>query len=324
MRAMQQTGKLLKDVSMAEEGLMSTSVERSAQDIISDAMRLQADSGVVRAVPRIRSANAPAIGLHALDRDFEVPTDSARTAADAPVRAAHQIAVSLDLERLQRMGYVVPGRSRSPVAAQFGEIKRPLLTNARSAQALADRLALIMVTSAMPKEGKTFCAVNLALSMSLEVDTSVLLVDADVVRPGLMQRFAVQDRPGLLDLLIDRKLNVSDVVLKTNIPKLSILPAGVPSNLSSELLASDAMDELLLSLVEEDPNRVVIFDAPPLLVTTEAKILAARVGQVVMIVAASGTPRSELMEAFAKVEHCPIVMSVLNKASRPAIPLGYG
>ncbi|MEP7316705.1 MAG: hypothetical protein ABI667_08400 [Sphingomicrobium sp.] len=143
------------------------------------------------------------------------------------------------------------------MALQFGEIKRPLLTNARSPQAVADRLALIMVTSAMPKEGKTFCAINLAISMSLEIDTSVLLVDADVNRPGLLQRFAVQDRLGLLDLLTDRQLDVSDVVFKTNVPKLSILPAGAPRDLSAELLASNAMDELLLSLVTADPNRVV-------------------------------------------------------------------
>ncbi|MEP7316707.1 MAG: hypothetical protein ABI667_08410 [Sphingomicrobium sp.] len=210
------------------------------------------------------------------------------------------------------------------MAAQFGEIKRPLLTNARSERAVADRLALIMVTSAMPNEGKTFCAINLAISMSLEIDTSVLLVDADVNGPGLLQLFPNRGGLGLLDLLTDRQLDVSDVVFKTNVPKFSILPAGAPRNLSSELLASDAMDELLLSLIAADPNRVVIFDAPPLLVTTEAKVLAARVGQVVMIVAAASTPRSALVEAFAEVEHCPIVMSVMNKARTPEISLGYG
>ncbi len=262
-------------------------------------------------------------GMRARMEDFEMPAEKAQGAFEVRGRAS-QTTVKLDLERLQDSGYVVPGSTRSAMAEQFGQIKRPLLTNARSAESLANRLSLIMVTSALPREGKTFCAINLAISMAFEIDTSVLLVDADVMRPEVLQRLGIHAERGLLDLLTDRQLRLSDVVLKTNVPKLSILPAGMPNNISSELLASDAMENLLLSLATSDSNQVVIFDTPPLLVTTEAKVLAARMGQVVLVVAASSTPCSALVEAFATVEQCPVVMSVLNKARVPAIPLGYG
>jgi protein-tyrosine kinase len=108
-------------------------------------------------------------------------------------------------------------------------------------------------------------------------------------------------------------------VLHTNVPKLSVLPAGRHNHLSTELLASAAMDTLLRRLSSEYPGQVVVFDAPPLLLTSEAKVLASRVGQVVVVVEAARTQRASVKEAFAAVEQCPNVMSVLNKASRPAI-----
>lgn len=232
--------------------------------------------------------------------------------------------VNIELGALERSGYGVSTGTRSSIAEHFSQIKRPLLTNARSASSTARRLSLIMVTSSLPREGKTFCAIQLALSMALEIDTSVLLVDADVIRPEVMKRLGLEPRPGLLDLLTDRCLQLEDVVLPTNIPKLSVLPAGTPNGVSSELLASDAMESLLLTMSTRYPKHMIVFDTPPLLVTTEAKVLAARMGQVVMVVAASSTPRSALVSAFRTVEPCPIVMSLLNRAPAPAIPLYYG
>jgi protein-tyrosine kinase len=129
---------------------------------------------------------------------------------------------------------------------------------------------------------------------------------------------------GLLDLLVDPSLEPSEVVRATNVAKLSILSAGTPNGKSTELLASDAMERLLASLADDDPDRVVIFDTPPLLVTSEAQVLAARVGQVVMVVEASQTRRDAVAQAFAQLEGCPTVMPLLNKAPDPALPLGYG
>jgi receptor protein-tyrosine kinase len=185
-------------------------------------------------------------------------------------------------------------------------------------------MSLIMVTSALPGEGKTFCAINLAMSMAREIDTSVLLVDADVVRPEALTRLGVSPRMGLLDLLIDQNITLEDVMLATNVPKLTLLPAGNYNSRSTELLASDAMNRLLGDLAVRYSDHVVIFDSPPLLVTSEAKVLASRVGQVLVVVEACKTPCAAIERAFATLEQCQTVMSLLNKGDEPAPGYGYG
>ena len=241
-------------------------------------------------------------------------------AADEPAR----VDIVLDIAGLQRAGQLVPTHTRSVLAEELRSIKRPLLKNARSKNAAAQRLPLIMVTSALPGEGKTFFSINLAMSIATEIDLSVLLVDADVLRQDAMERLGVGPGPGLLDLLSDPDLTLADVVQRTNVPKLSVLRAGYRQNLSTELLASSAMDKLLHSLSHDHPRQVVVFDAPPLLVTNQAKVLAAHLGQVVVLVEASRTQRHIVQQAFAALEQCPIVMSVLNKSSEQPSGEGYG
>jgi protein-tyrosine kinase len=233
--------------------------------------------------------------------------------------------VHIDLERLSRLGFVVPDHDRTLLAEQMRVLKRPLLANM-----LADvankhpRTNLIIVTSALEGEGKTFFSLNLALSLAMEVDYSVLLVDADMVRPGVLARCGLPEERGLMDVLTNPKLALSDVMLRTNVPKLSLLPAGTSSAKSTELLASSAMDRLLEELASRYPDRIVIFDAPPLLSTSESRVLAGRVGQVVMVVEAERTPQSKVAQAFSAVEQCPIVMSVLNKTPSPSGAKVYG
>jgi receptor protein-tyrosine kinase len=288
-------------------------------------------------VPRELAGLAPTNGQQSRDDDSgaapkgqATPVSAIRRvpaeAVDEGARAARQerISVSIDLAQLERSGYLVPTSRRTLLAEEFRHIKRPLLDNARGPGAGNGRHAEIMVTSALPEEGKTFFAINLAMSLASEVDTAVLLVDADVVRPSVLQRLGVQADKGLLDVLIDPGLDVSDIILQTNVPKLSILASGARNDRATELLASRAMDALLGQLAERYPNHVIVFDAPPLLLTNEAKVLASRVGQVLLVVEASKTPRAVVAQAFAAVEHCPVVLSVLNKAPESAAPLGYG
>lgn len=249
--------------------------------------------------------------------------------------------VELDLARLAELGYLVPGAPRSVLADEFRGIKQPVLKNVRAEPAQVQDASgspsthsvthpsthpnLIMVTSALPGEGKTFCALNLALSIASEVDSSVLLVDADVVRPSVMTRLGLQGRfKGLLDLLSDTSLELPDLILKTNVPKLSVLPAGAPSSHSTELLASDAMHELLHDIATRYPDRIVIFDAPPLLSTTESRVLAARMGQILMVVAADSTQQLDLTQAFTALEPCPTVLCVLNKSHNDSDQRHYG
>jgi protein-tyrosine kinase len=180
------------------------------------------------------------------------------------------------------------------------------------------------VTSAVPGEGKTFVAMNLAMSIALEVDHSVLLVDADVLKPSVFERYGLPPERGLLDLLTDPKLRVSDVLMRTNVPKLSLMSAGTPNPHAAELLASENMDQLLDELASRYSDRIVVFDAPPLLPTAESRMLAARAGQVLMVVGAESAPQALVERAFTALEACPHVMSVLNRARPSAGTDGYG
>lgn len=234
--------------------------------------------------------------------------------------------VEIDIEQLRRTGNLVPDQVRSEMAEQFRHVKRPLLKNARSkSETLAKRGALIMVTSAVPGEGKTFCSINLAMSMAMEVDTSVLLIDADVVRPSLFKRLGIEAKaPGLLDLLTRDDIELADALVATNVPKLTLMASGERSGRSTELLASTSMDALLARLATDYSDHIIIFDAPPLLLTTESSELASKVGQVVVVVESAKTSRSSVQQAFEALRNCPIVMSILNKGDEPSGGRRYG
>lgn len=240
--------------------------------------------------------------------------------ADAPtpeaVRAPSEGAsrrVELDLLRLAAAGFVTPDAPRSELAEIFRLIKRPLLANAHSGK--LTRGNLIMVTSALPGEGKTSTSINLALSMAMELDSRVLLVDADVVRPSVLSQLGVANDVGLMDLLEDETRPVSDVLLQTSIEKLALLPAGTAHGHATEYLSSARLRRLLDELCSRYPDRVVIFDAPPLLLSTESRALAGQVGQVVFVVAEGATPVPSVTDALATLSHCPVVLPLLNKAS---------
>jgi protein-tyrosine kinase len=233
--------------------------------------------------------------------------------------------VQLDLLRMSRAGLLVPGNPRSQLEEEFRIIKRPLLENVRGQTAVRPHRAnLIMVTSALPAEGKTQTAINLAISIAMELDHTVLLVEADVLRPSALERMGVQSTHGLLDLLDGKQTDLADVLLKTNIPKLTVLPAGTARSRSTELLASDAMNALLEELASKYSDRVIVFDTPPLLPTTESRVLASNMGQVVMVVEASKTPISTVKQAFTTVEEHPVVLTMLNKYRGPKSNNVYG
>jgi protein-tyrosine kinase len=243
--------------------------------------------------------------------------------ADGKLRRSRE--VELDLDRLAAKGFLVPGIDRSMMEEQYRIVKRPLLKNATGQSAAPIvRGNLIMVTSALPGEGKTFSAINLAMSIAMELDHTVLLVDADVVRPAVLDRLGLPPAKGLLDVLTGRVKDMADVMLRTNIPKLTVLPAGTASSRTTELLASGAMEDLLDELARSYQDRIIIFDAPPLLPSTESRVLATRMGQVVVVVEADVTNTTSITQAFATLESCPVVMSVLNKCRGKVANTAYG
>lgn len=270
-------------------------------------------------------ATEPELSVAPLATATEPTTAQAPSAEDRSERRSKQ--VELNLFRLGERGFLVPGRERSQLEEEYRIIKRPLLKNATGEGAApVDRANLIMVTSALPGEGKTYTSINLAISLAMELDHTVLLVDADVVRPAILDRLGLPPSPGLLDVLTQPGLDLADVMLKTNVPKLTLLPAGSASGVANttELLASGAMESLLNELAQTYSDRIIVFDAPPLLPSTESRVLAIHMGQIVVVVEADRTPKASVAQAFATLETCPVVMSVLNKCSSKKVNSAYG
>lgn len=225
--------------------------------------------------------------------------------------------VKLDIDRLKQMGLLTPDMSRSSLAEEFRQIKRPLLINAFGQGAsVVPNANLIMVTSALPGEGKTFTAINLAMSIAMEMDRTVLLVDADISRPSLTKNFGFEDELGLVDVLVEESVDLAEVLIRTDVPKLTILPAGTRHHHVTELLASEYMKELATELSQRYPDRVVVFDTPPLLATTQASVLSRLMGQIAVVVEAGRAPQNVIKEALTRIEHCEIVGLVLNKSNQ--------
>lgn len=286
-----------------------------------------------------RPAKAPAFddrGATATIREAEAITERAAEllvaghappplapAPEAPAKTSRKVV--LDLARLAAAGIVTPDAPRSQTADEFRVIKRPLIANALGKSATQiERANLIMVTSAVPGEGKTFTATNLAMSIAMEVDTRVLLVDADVANPSLLTVLGLKEPKGLMDALTDSKVDLADVLLRTNVDRLSVLPAGRSHRRATEHLASDAMERLIADLASRYPDRIVLFDAPPLLATTEARALATHMGQIVVVVEADRTTHSALKQALALLEDCPVVLTMLNKSAGSHVGTYYG
>ena len=237
--------------------------------------------------------------------------------------------LAINWTSMQEKGMLTPEMARSQMAEEYRIIKRPLLMNAfPDGDNGIEHANLILVTSSVPGEGKTFTAANLALSIAMERDKWVLLVDADVAKPSVSKLLGIKPQAGLIDMLIGSGLRLSDMLIKTDIPNFSILPAGALHQHSTELLASDAMKRLAKELSERYTDRIVIFDSPPLLAATQAPVLANLVGQVVLVVEAEVTPQYIVQESIAKLESCKVLGCVLNKVKKgfgfTYYGLGYG
>jgi protein-tyrosine kinase len=254
------------------------------------------------------------------------PNDSVRLShadASAPVSSPSAVESTektlryeeLDLVRLKDAGMVTQDGTRSQIFEEFRLIKRPLLKNALGQGPTQIRRGnLIMVTSCMPAEGKSFCSLNLAMSIAMEMDHTVLLIDADVAKPSLPRMLGIDGGLGLMDVLLEDNLPISQALIRTNIDKLKILTSGRHHPNATELLASGAMRDLLDDLSNRYSDRIIIFDSPPLLATTESRVLATQMGQVVIVVEAGQTTHQSLREGLSHIESsCENVSLILNK-----------
>jgi exopolysaccharide/PEP-CTERM locus tyrosine autokinase len=224
--------------------------------------------------------------------------------------------VDLNLARLHELGMVTPDGGRTAIAEEFRLIKRPVIEKAfnQPSGSTNNHGNLVMVTSSLPGEGKTFCAVNLAISIAMEMDHTVLLVDADVARPSVPRFLGLKNEAGLMDILLDDKLDLADVMLKTNIDSLTFLPAGRSHRHATELLASQTMSRLLDEIARRYPDRIVIFDSPPVLLTTESRVLASQMGQIVMVVEAQKTTQHAVKTVLRQLGSSANVSLLYNKS----------
>jgi exopolysaccharide/PEP-CTERM locus tyrosine autokinase len=259
-------------------------------------------------------ATAAGDGLSAQVPEAQAETDRPRIVIATPSLPGG--AVRIDRDRLAVQGMLVPGAPIGPLAEEFRLVKRQLLNTARAIRRdVGERARAVLVCSANPNEGKTYCAINLALSLAAERDTEVLLVDADFAKPDVLKRLDISERPGLLDVLANPALDIEDYVVSTDVPQLRLLPAGAKSNQDTELLASDRTRVLLDQLISANPRRIIIFDSPPALMASPAATLARNVGQIMLVVRADKTSDGDLRQAVSLLDGCEHIQLVLNAVS---------
>jgi receptor protein-tyrosine kinase len=222
--------------------------------------------------------------------------------------------ITLDGQHLIERGFIYGSESSHHIQEEFRHIKRKLINNAFGPAAKTLKHSnLIMVSSSTPNEGKTFISINLALSIALEQDKTVLLVDADVLRPSIHRELEFESKQGLLEYLLDKVSSLSDVIYNTNVTNLKLIPAGKPHHLTNELLASTKMAALAEELAQRYPDRIVIFDCPPILGVTETPVLSSLVGQAVVVVEESKTKLEDVKRAVSQLDEDIAVGFVMNK-----------
>ena len=261
----------------------------------------------------------------------EQPAELLATQVIDPTLIAAELSrvIHIDRDWLQVDGYLPSGKMERLVLNQFRHIKRPVIKNAlgRGAEPVPNG-HLVMVTSSLPGEGKTFSSLNLALSIAREKDLEVVLIDADVAKATVSRIFGLQAAPGLLNALADDLLDVESLILPTDVKGLSILPAGqcAEEDAATELLSSTRMDEVAARIGSRSAHRIALFDSPPLLLTNEARVLASLMGQILLVVRAGVTPQQAVLEAIGYVDEEKPLGLVLNqsRAHAPSSYFGYG
>jgi protein-tyrosine kinase len=244
-----------------------------------------------------------------------------RAAAPAPIAVAavapepppQRLArnISVDPAAMRAAGYLPEESLERRFTEHYRRIKRPLVARALAGGAEA---RLILVSSPLPGDGKTFTTINLALSMAREHDVSVLLVDADISRARISQVFGVRDERGLIGALTDKTVDPEALVVGTDIAGFEILPAGRPVEDGTELLASARLSQVLSRLAARNPRRLVIIDSAPVLAASEGRVLLSMPGQVILVVRAGVTPQRAVLDAIALVDKNKLQGLVLNHA----------
>ena len=248
--------------------------------------------------------------------------------------ASEPVPLDIDFEHLASLGFYNPQDRSSQIALELRAVKRRLLRRIGYLRSGGDRQAfrtpgkqrnLILVTSTRAGEGKTFTAINLALSLALEDQIETLLVDADLTRPKVRERLELPFEPGLADALISSKNKASSLGWRVNNAPLSILPEGARAERPTDLFATLEAQRFWTDLAMENPERLIIVDAPPVLATTDAVVLAKHMDEIVFIVEANSTPEAAVAAAVDElIDVNPNVSLMLNRCQIGAGGAHYG
>jgi protein-tyrosine kinase len=252
----------------------------------------------------------------------ESGASSQRPAMRMPVpRMADKPQVIFTDEVKKRLGLIAPTDQEHQRAAEYRQIKRGVIGDIRESR--ANRI--VLVASALAGEGKSFTSANLARSIALEPDYSVLLLDADVIKPYLTRSMRLTDKQGLMNALVNPDLDIESLILSTDVEGLSFLPAGSASEHATEYFASERMRSVLDTLLLV-PNRIIVIDSLPLLLTTESRALAPLAGQVLLVVRAESTPQHAVKQSVELLGESTSVKFVLNAVVRTRLTryFGYG
>ena len=287
------------------------------------------DFGAVLRAPVPSPAAAPEpVPAPAPEPVVEIPVQSVvRAPEPAPVRPRPGVGTAgIDRAALAEAGFIVPEGPVTGIAEEFRLVKHQLLAAIDSHRELGEeRQRSVLICSAQPRSGKTFCAINLALSLAGERDVEVLLVDGDFPKPDALATLGIpSDGPGMVDALADPSADPETFVIRTDVPGLSVLPAGRKANNVPELLASDRTREVLAKLVAGDRRRIILFDSPPALMASHATVLAGHVGQALVVVRADQTTEADLRETIGVLSGCDHVALMLNAATIGASGRKYG
>jgi protein-tyrosine kinase len=252
-----------------------------------------------------------------IEHNFEEKINNSVPVITEQVNSSNKETIILNGDRLNERGFIYSPDSAHHIQEEFRHIKRKLINNAFGlASKTLHNSNLIMVTSSHPNEGKTYVAINLALSIALEQNKTVLLIDADVLRPSLHRELEFDSKKGLLEYLLSEVSSLSDIIYSTNIENLKLIPAGKPHHLTNELLASVRMADLAKELAERYPDRIVIFDCPPIIGVTETPVLSDLVGQALVVVEESKTKTDDVKTAVSQLNSDIALGLVMNKTIR--------
>ncbi len=174
----------------------------------------------------------------------------------------------------------------------------------------------IMVSSLLPGEGKTFVSTNLAISFAQGIDEYVLLVDCDLRRPQVHEKLGYRNVDGLQEYLTGKR-ELKNLIIKTQIDKLSILPAGKRAPNPAELLSSARMRTFLQEIRERYDDRLVIIDSGPAHITPESKVLGEYVDGIILVVMAGKSPRKGIQKAIYNLGKDKILGIVFNGHNQP-------